>query len=167
MARNSEGREVTPKPGEMHEVDQAFYKLTVQQRDAAWREVERLKKHLAGSNQSIESLVKYAQESDDEAARLRLLIPDLVKQAECDCVYVEISSAACQKCGRHATISHAEAMGKMIELTNLDHLLKEHIEQLREFDTRSSDRDEATELDRIRYEAKRIAREHSARLREE
>jgi hypothetical protein len=35
-----------PRPGQPHEVDAAFYKLTVQQRDLAWREVEALKRML-------------------------------------------------------------------------------------------------------------------------
>jgi hypothetical protein len=31
-----------PEPGVMHEIDEAFYKYTIQQRDSAWREIERL-----------------------------------------------------------------------------------------------------------------------------
>lgn len=35
------------KPGEMHPVNEAFYRLTVAQRDAAWREIEGLRADLA------------------------------------------------------------------------------------------------------------------------
>ena len=36
-----------PQPGQMHPVDRAFYKHTVLQRDAAWREIETLKAQIA------------------------------------------------------------------------------------------------------------------------
>lgn len=37
---------LAPRPGEVHPVDEAFYKLAIVQRDGAWREVEQLKKEL-------------------------------------------------------------------------------------------------------------------------
>lgn len=37
----------TGVPGVVNEIDKAFYDITVQQRNAAWREIERLEKRLA------------------------------------------------------------------------------------------------------------------------
>jgi hypothetical protein len=71
-----------PTPGVMHPVDRAFYDLTVKQRNAAWREVERLRaenstlraaldaaqlRSIEASNPGIDmGIVEDAREPDDE-----------------------------------------------------------------------------------------------------
>lgn len=37
----------------MSEIDEAFYKLTVKQRDDAWKEIDRLKKEITDKNESL------------------------------------------------------------------------------------------------------------------
>jgi hypothetical protein len=66
------------RPGEMHEVDRAFYNLTVTQRDGAWREVEQLKEQLAAKDAELSDLrddvkrhMQIATEAQGELAESR------------------------------------------------------------------------------------------------
>lgn len=45
-----------PRPGEMHPVDQAFYDLTVKERDFERRKVDRLEAQLAGAIDALEAI---------------------------------------------------------------------------------------------------------------
>jgi len=62
---------MTPKPGEMHEVDKAFYKLTVDQRNAAWETIRVLEEKLELKeielDRALETIEMLSKKVRDEA----------------------------------------------------------------------------------------------------
>lgn len=50
-----------PEPGVMHPVDQAFYDLTVKERDHERVKVDRLEKELREAHETIQEMAEYAE----------------------------------------------------------------------------------------------------------
>jgi hypothetical protein len=158
---------ISPRPGEMHSVDQAFYNLTVAQRNQAWQQADALSAELAEVKDKCQKDARTIRALLEDLDGANESIENLLVQAECDCVYVMISSKSCRKCGKRATIPGWQADSLFVELTQLKYKLKNLIEDYRNDDGALRT---GTAADRIETEmqaAEKIAREHGERLRDE
>lgn len=158
---------IPPRPGEMHSVDKAFYDLTVTQRNQAWQQADALSAELAEVKDKCQKDARKIRELQEDLVGANESIENLLVQAECDCVYVSISSRACRKCGRKATIPHWQVQEHLVELTQLRYKLSKLIEDYRSDDGGIRT---GTAADRIEAEmeaAEKIARDHGERLRDE
>jgi len=101
---------MTPKPGEMHEVDEAFYKLTVTQRDAAWRLNEELRDQLARAEVRVQKLTEELSACHSQDDKLKLVAKF--------CDQLRSSSKDPQKQGWVADYSVSDHLDKILGDTN-------------------------------------------------
>jgi hypothetical protein len=158
---------MTPKPGEMHSVDQAFYNLTVAQRNQAWQQSDALSAELAEVKDKCQKDARTIRALLEDLDGANESIENLLVQAECDCVYVMISSRACHKCGKKATIPNWQAQEHFVELTQLKYKLNRLIDIYRSDDGAIRTPIAARRIETEMQAAEKIAREHGERLRDE
>jgi hypothetical protein len=157
---------MSPKPGEMHAVDQAFYNLTVAQRNQAWQQADALSAELAEVKDKCQKDARTIRALLEDLDGANESIENLLVQAECDCVYVMISSRACHKCGKKATIPNWQAQEHFVELTQLRYKLNQLLESYLTLNIISSKR-ASNDIRNVMAAATQIAREHGERLRDE